>query len=78
MKYFYTYKGEDYESDDPLEVADYIFDTAQEDEELKDKVLKAISDAMVNGIEDEDYLDTLYFHETLEKLRQMKIRNFND
>lgn len=75
-KYFYTYKEEDYEADDPLEVADWILSNIEEDEELKDKVLKAIASEMVNEIEDDDYLASVYhFHEVLDKLKQMNIRS---
>lgn len=77
-KYFYTYKDEDYESDEPLEVADFIFETAKEDEDLKNKVLKAIIEQMVNDIEDDDYLASCYgFQETLKKLNEMKIRRLD-
>ena len=75
-KYFYTYKKKDYESDDPIEVADFIFETAKEDEELKNKVLKAIIENLVNEFDDEDYLAKSYgFEETLNLLKEMNIRD---
>ena len=83
--YFFEYKGEIYESDDILEVAGKIYEMADRDEELLDKVLKAIADKMVNEEDIEEkrtyspYEEAFnhYFDEALDKLKEMKLK-YND
>lgn len=83
--YFYEYKGEIYESDDPLEVAGKIYVLADDDEEILNKILCAIADKMVNEEELDNQYTTPYeeafnhyFDEALDKLKEMKLKNFND
>ena len=84
-KYFYTINGEDYESYDPLEVAGKIYEEADKNEELLNKVLLAIVDKMVNEYEEDDQYLTPYeeafarqFDEAMDKLKDMKLRKFLD
>ena len=81
MIYFFEFKGKLYEADDPIELAVQIYEMADKDEELLEKVLKAIADKMVEEIEEEkpQQLDPYeeafnrQFDEALDKLKDLKL-----
>lgn len=70
-----TIAGEEFEDDDPIELARMILERAEDNEEILDRVLKAIANDMVEEIDDEDYLADCYnFQESLKRLHELNIR----
>lgn len=75
--YFYTINGEDYESDDPLEIASKIYAEAEDNENIMEKVLNAIVKEMVNEYEPEQKLSPYeeafnrQFDDALDKLKDL-------
>lgn len=84
-KYFYTYKGKDIESDEAYDVAAQIYELTDVDEELRDKVIKAIIDKMVNKYDDdsEQYISpsqeksTYYYNLAVDWQRDYELGLFN-
>ena len=75
--YFYTINEEDYESDDPLEIASKIYAEAEDNENIMEKVLNAIVKEMVNEYEPEQKVSPYeeafnrQFDDALDKLKDL-------